>query len=201
MKKNLIIGLTGGIATGKTTVSRMFAKLGARVISADTISREIAGPGKPAFRKIVAAFGKGILDRKGKIDRAILGHIVFRNTAKRKLLQKITHPYIIKEIGKRVKRAALNSKRPLVVEAPLLFEAGIERMFDRIVTVWAPEKIQLARLRSKYGLARVAALSRILAQMPVNRKRKLADFSVDNSRTKARARKISKNIWNLLTKR
>lgn len=201
MKRNLVIGLTGGIATGKTTVAKMFSGLGARVISADAVSREIMAPGKPAFRKLISAFGKGFARPNGSIDRAMMGKLVFANAAKRKLLQKITHPYIIKEISGRIKRSSVNPKRPLVVEAPLLFEAGLERMFDKIVTVWAPEKIQLARLRSRYGFAREDALARINSQIPVNKKRKMADYSIDNSRSLSRARENAKIIWKLLTKR
>ncbi|MFH1369651.1 MAG: dephospho-CoA kinase [Elusimicrobiota bacterium] len=201
MKKPLIIGLTGGIGSGKTTVLKEFAKLGAATISSDSISRKIMRRGQPAWKKIAAFFGKSILHRSGSICRRKLGAIVFADRAKRKALEKITHPAIIKEIKDAVSVTAKKKNAPVIVEAPLLFEAGLEEYFDKTIAVWAPKKLRFNRIGGKRRLNKRQIEARDKAQMPLNIKRKMANYPVNNSGTLPETKRIVKKIWNDLTKK
>lgn len=192
MRKKLAIGLTGGYGTGKSTVLREFKRLGAKTISADDIARDIVKPGKRAWKRIVASFGKDILERGNRINRGKLAAIVFSDPRKRKLLEKITHPEIIASIAKQVKA----SKKHAVVEAPLLFEARLTRLFDRVITVKSDFKSVSKRLGKPAG----AIKARMRSQLPLAGKAALSDHVIDNSGPLAATRRVVKTIWNNLTK-
>ncbi|MDN5345512.1 MAG: dephospho-CoA kinase [Clostridia bacterium] len=161
-----IIGLTGGIASGKSTVAGILQGLGARVIDTDQVAREVVRPGQPAYQEIVAAFGRGILRPDGSLDRQALGRIVFSDAVAREVLNAVTHPRIREEV--RAKIATLRQREPeavVVIEAPLLLEAGMTDMVDAIWVVTAPAEVRLKRLMERDNLSLEEAASRLRAQM------------------------------------
>ena len=192
IKKKLAIGLTGGYGTGKSTVLREFNRLGAGTISADEIARDIVKPGKRAWKKIIALFGKDILESANRINRGKLAAIVFNDTRKRKQLERITHPDIIASISKQLKA----SKGPVVVEAPLLFEARLTKIFDYIITVASDFKT----VAKRSGKPPADIRARMRSQLPLRKKAALSDYVIDNSGPREDARRAVKTIWNNLTK-
>jgi dephospho-CoA kinase len=179
----LRVGLTGGIACGKSTVAAMFRELGCAVIEADPLAHQLSEPGQPAYREIVREFGEGILLPAGRIDRAKLAGIVFADPAKLARLNRILHPRIVVETERRVARLrqdASTSPPFIVVEAALLVEAGYHRRFDRLVVVWCRPEQQRERLLAR-GMAPGEIERRLAAQMPVEEKRRLADDVIDGS--------------------
>ena len=197
----LSIGLTGGIASGKTVVSNMFAKLGAHLIDADVIAREIVKPLTPAWKNIVSAFGMAILDEKKEINREVLGGIIFNNPEKRRQLEAITHPRIIDEENQQV--IALREKHNsgiIIIDAALLIEAGSRDRVDRLVVVYADRKTQLKRLMVRNNLNKSEAQKRLDSQMSLDEKVKLADFVIDNSKSLREVENQVADIYSSLMK-
>ncbi len=185
MRRFLLVGLTGSIATGKSTVSRMFAHLSARVIDADLLAREVVMPGQAAHARIVEEFGPQVIQEDGSLDRKALGALVFADAAKRKRLEEITHP----AIGARRQRilSVLDEEAfegVVMWDAALLFEGGGAATMDRVVVVYADQETELRRLMERDGLSDADARARIASQMPVAEKAKLADHVIDNSGTR-----------------
>ena len=185
MRPFLLVGLTGSIATGKSTVSRMFAHLGARVIDADLLSREVAMPGQAAYARIVEEFGPQVVQEDGALDRKALGAIIFADPARRKRLEEITHP----AIGARQQRilSVLDEEAfegVVLWDAALLFESGGVAKMDRVVVVFADPETEVRRLMERDGLHKADARARIASQMPIAEKAKLADHVIDNSGTR-----------------
>jgi dephospho-CoA kinase len=174
------VGLTGGIATGKSTVARMFARRGAAVIDADQMVRELQKPGSAVYEAIVDAFGPQILGCDGTIDRKSLGDLVFHDEQLRRHLETIVHPALINAVERRVAELRTQGVAVCVVELPLLMEAEAERRFDCVVVVTAPEEVQVARLMADRGLTREEALARIASQMPLGEKERRGDFVIEN---------------------
>ncbi|MEO8899837.1 MAG: dephospho-CoA kinase [Candidatus Dormibacter sp.] len=175
-----VIGLTGGIATGKSTVAGMLAACGAVVVDADLLAREVIAPGQPGFDEVVARFGGDIVNTAGVLDRAALGAIVFADPAARADLEAITHPRIGALMQARIS-AARSSTAPLVVaDIPLLFENGRDASFPQTLLVYAPREAQLLRMRQRDGLDTEAAQQRVDAQMPIDEKRSRATWVIDN---------------------
>lgn len=176
-----LIGVTGGIATGKSTVGRMLAAHGATVIDADELAREAVHPGEPTLDAVAARFGRDVILPDGSLDRARLGEIVFADPVARRDVEGITHPRILELTQERV-AAALASAAPLVaVDIPLLFENAREAMFEGVLLVYAPPEVQLRRLRERNGLDDAAALQRLAAQLPIDEKRDRATWIIDNA--------------------
>jgi dephospho-CoA kinase len=181
----ILVGLTGGIATGKTTVANMLKRCGAVVIDADALAREVVQPGKPAWRAIVKAFGRNVLNPDRTINRHTLGHIVFRSRAKRRLLERIIHPRVARLQAQLTRQAARRTPNAVVIyDVPLLFETGIDKRFDKIIVVTADRKMQITRLRKRNGLTRAVALQRIRNQMPLTKKLLRADYVLDGTLSK-----------------
>jgi dephospho-CoA kinase len=185
VRRFLLVGLTGSIATGKSTVSRMFAHLGARVIDADLLAREVVMPGQPAYLKIVEEFGRHVVQEDGSLDRKALGAIVFADPARRKRLEEITHP----AIGARQQRilSVLDEEAfegVVIWDAALLFEGGSAAGMDRVVVVFADPDIERRRLMERDGLTEADARARIASQMPIAEKARLAHHVIDNSGTR-----------------
>jgi len=200
-KKHIIIGLTGGIASGKSTVLKEFKHLGARVVDADKISREIIRPRLPAWKKIVRKFGRAILRKNNQLDRKKLGRIVFSNVSKRKILERITHPVIISEIKKQVKKFVKESKKAIImIDTPLLFEAKLEKMTDKVIVVWCTKKCQIERLLKKTSLNRPEIEKRIKAQMPIDIKKKKADFLINNCYNITKLKTQTKQLWDKISR-
>ena len=180
----MIIGLTGGIACGKSTVAQMLVDRGARLIDADQIAREVVLPGTPALQEIAARFGPSVLKEDGSLDRKRLGDIVFSDPEAKRDLERILHPRIRRVIRERKEQlVSEDPRRPVIVDVPLLFESGMADGYDEIMVVYVPEEVQLRRLMERDGLTREQALGRIRAQWPIEEKKKLADVVIDNSGT------------------
>jgi len=177
------VGLTGGIACGKSTVAARMRELGCHVLDADKLAHQLIEPGQPAYEQVVREFGTEILFSDKRVDRARLAAIVFADRAKLEKLNAIVHPCVIAEQEREL--AALESDEPgavAVVEAALLIEAGYHKRLDRLVVVWCRPEQQLERLLAR-GLTRTEADQRIAAQLPLDRKRVLADDLIDCSGT------------------
>jgi dephospho-CoA kinase len=176
-----IVALTGGVATGKSTVGRMLAARGATVVDADALVHRLEEPGQPTFDEIVARFGEGVLRADGSLDRGALGRLVFADRAARANLERITHPRVRALIAQQVAEA-ISATAPLVaVDIPLLFEAGDSSGFDGVLVVYAPESVQLQRLQTRSGLDAAEAGRRVAAQLAIDEKRDRATWVIDNS--------------------
>ena len=180
-RKFLLVGLTGGIATGKSTVSDIFRHLGCVVIDADVLAREVVEPGEPAHETIVAEFGRGILQPDGTLDRKKLGAIVFADPEKRKRLEAITHPRIRERFAQKLVELTEREFAGIVIfDAPVMIESGNYRNMDRLVVVVTDAATQRARALERDG-DREDIERRIANQMPLSEKARLADYVVDNS--------------------
>jgi dephospho-CoA kinase len=192
----LKVGLTGGIASGKSTVARVFAELGAHVIDADCVARDLVTSGSPALQQIARAFGCEVLRPDGTLDRATLGALVFANDEERRKLERILHPPILAEIDRRIAALERNDPRDMVVvDAALIFELGLQARYDAVVVVWAEPEQQERRLVGRDGLPDREAQRRLAAQMPLAQKRLRADFVVDNSRDEAHCRADAARVY------
>lgn len=186
----ILVGLTGGVATGKSTVARMFHQCGASIIDADLLARQVVEPGRPAWRDVVKAFGRGILRPDRTIDRAALAGIVFADYRKLRRLGAIIHPRVAREQAKHVRAIVEKHPRAVIIyDAPVLIEAGAHERMDRLAVVTARRDTQIARLRRRNGFSRAEALRRIRSQMPLSRKRRLADDVIDGDRPLAELRR------------
>lgn len=180
----IIIGLTGGIATGKSTVSSMIADFKIPVIDADQIAREVVEIGKKSYHELIRVFGPQILQSNQMIDRKKLGEIIFTDQTKREQLNNIIHPAIRKEMQRKKDYYVNLSVKSVVLDIPLLFESELEEFVDKIIVVYVDESIQLKRLMKRDHLSKKDALKRIDSQMPTSEKIKLADVVIDNSQTR-----------------
>ena len=178
----ILVGLTGGIATGKSTVAGIFKRYGATVIDADALARKVVEPGKPAWREIVETFGKNVINPDRTLNRQALGITVFGHPGKLRQLEQIIHPRVAREQIRLTKQAALNDPRAIVIyDVPLLFEAGIDKRVGATIVVTADRETQIARLKERNGLSRTEALRRIKSQMPLAEKRRRADYVLDGT--------------------
>jgi dephospho-CoA kinase len=199
VRRFLLVGLTGSIATGKSTVSRMFAHLGARVIDADLLAREVVMPGQPAYAKIVEEFGPQVVQEDGSLDRKALGALVFADAARRRRLEEITHP----AIGARQQRilSVLDEEAfegIVIWDAALLFEGGGVANIDRVVVVYADPETERRRLMERDGMEDAAARARIASQMPIAEKAKLAHHVIDNSGTREETERQVRAVYGAL---
>ncbi|MEW4219297.1 dephospho-CoA kinase [Rossellomorea marisflavi] len=176
-----IIGLTGGIASGKSTVSAFLQYKGYTIIDADLAARMVVEVGQPAYLAIVEAFGKGILQENGQIDRAGLGAIIFNDQSKRNLLNGIVHPAVRSMMLSHKDEAIENGKQTVIMDIPLLFESDLTWMVDRTIVVTVEEDVQLSRLMKRNELTEEEAASRISSQLPLREKAEKADAVIDNN--------------------
>jgi len=189
----MIVGLTGGIATGKSLVSGEMERLGARVIDADVIAREIVEPGKPAYDEIVEEFGEGILGPSRSLDRKALGDIVFRDREALGKLNRITHPRIRQRIREEIAKA--REDEIVVVDIALLIETGFIDEVDKVIVVAAVEERQIERMLKRNGLTRQQALQRLSCQLPVKEKLEYADYVIENNGTIEDAMERTREVW------
>ena len=195
----IVAGLTGGIATGKSTVSNFLSDAGARIIDADRIAREVVMQGTPAYDEIRAYFGDTILMPNGDIDRERLGDIIFNDSDKKKRLDAIVHPRVFERSKARI--AEIAAKEPdavVILDIPLLMEANMDRDLAAVIVVYVPEALQLQRLMARDGIDEKAARARIRSQMPIEEKRKRATCVIDNSGSRAACRQQAIEILDLL---
>ncbi len=196
----ILIGLTGGVATGKSTVAQMFKQCGAVVIDADALAREVVQRHKPAWRDIVRTFGKKVLNPDRSINRQALGSIVFRYPAKRRRLERIIHPRVAREQQRLTREAARKDPTAVVLyDVPLLFEAGIDKRVQKIIVVTADQQTQIARLKKRNGLSRAEALRRIRSQMPLAKKAQMADLVIDGTVPRAVGRRRVQEAFAILS--
>jgi dephospho-CoA kinase len=194
--KKIVLGITGGIATGKTTVTAMFAELGTETISADEIAREVLAPGTEASEEAINRFGPSILSSDGSIDRRALGEIVFRDPDALQSLNAITHPHIIAALKDRIQRFRESPKGPhvLAAEIPLLVECNLIDLVDKVVVVSAEQETQIHRLTTR-GLFISEALQRISAQVPIDEKLALADWVIRTDGSLEDTRRQVQWVW------
>jgi dephospho-CoA kinase len=177
-----IIGLTGNIASGKTEVAKIFKELGAKIIDADRIAREVVEPGEHAWQEIIEEFGIDILASDGSINRKKLGGIVFNDEKKREKLNRITHPKIMTKIKETINKYKKENVELVIIEAALIVEkGGLLNLIDELIVVSTDEETQIKRIMTRDGLQRDEALSRIKSQMPTPEKTKHATYMIDNS--------------------
>lgn len=197
----LKVGLTGGIATGKSYVLSVLRELGCEVMDADQTAREVVEPGQPAFDEIVAHFGQGIVGEDGKLNRPKLGAVIFNNTAEREKLNSIVHPKVFEAQARWM--AEIESRKPsaiVVIDAALMIETGSYRRFDKVVVVHCQPEIQLERLMARNNLTREDATARISSQMPSAEKLKFADFAINTSLGFEDTRRQVELLYEQLTK-
>ncbi len=172
-----IIGVTGGIASGKSNVCHVISSLGYSVIDSDAISRELSEKGKPLYNAIVGRFGTEYLDEEGNLNRSKLGKLIFRNSAAKLVLNQTTHPIIVEEIKKRIKE---QPDGIIFIEIPLLFESKLEYLCDKIICVFLSKKQQVLRLMEREGIDEDYALAKIHSQMDLYMKKELSDYVIDS---------------------
>ena len=173
-----VIGITGGIASGKSYVSSVIKKAGYPVIDADLISKKLSEKGEAVYQAIVRSFGESYLDSNGNIDRAKLGSLIFNDKQAKGLLNSISHPLIVEEMERQIHE----TKCDLVfVDVPLLYESSLESMFDKIVCVYLPRKIQIERLMKRDNISYEYATKKITSQMNLEKKKTMADFVINSS--------------------
>ena len=192
-------GLTGGIACGKSTVARFFQDLGAYIFDADRVGHEVIEPGQAAYQEILKHFGKEVIDSGGRIDRRKLGPRVFANLKQLRQLNAIVHPQIIVRVNKlAAQEREQNPHAVMIVDAALIFEAGLASTLRKVIVVWCRPEQQLERLMAKTGLPREDAEQRIKAQMPAEEKRRRADYVIDCSGTLEQSRAQVEAIYHEL---
>ncbi|MGA7913113.1 MAG: dephospho-CoA kinase [Candidatus Dormiibacterota bacterium] len=189
-----LIGLTGGVGSGKSTVADMLRELGAEVIDADEAAHAAYAPGSPGFDAVVREFGPEY-GRDGHIDRKRLGELVFNDDEARRRLNAIVHPLVREWMADRTAESAERGAEVVVHDVPLLFENGLAAMYEEVILVYVPAAVQLERLRSGRGVPEDRARAMIAAQMPMDDKRRLARLVVDNSGTREETREQVKRLW------
>ncbi|HEY1905486.1 MAG TPA: dephospho-CoA kinase [Myxococcaceae bacterium] len=189
-----VVGLTGGIASGKSTVSAMLRELGAQVIDADQVARDVVEPGTPGLEEVSRRF-PGVVDASGRLDRAELGRRVFADPTERRALESIVHPRIREEVARRLEALARIGEEVALYDAALLIENGLQTGMDGVIVVWAPESLQRARLAARDGLDDAAITARLAAQLPLADKRAHATWLVDNGGSLDETRAQVRRIW------
>ena len=197
----LVIGLTGNIAAGKSSVARHFAEWGATLIDADALARKAVAPGTPALRAIKARWGSAVFGPDGTLDRAALRRIVFADAAERAALDAMVHPEVARLRAAAVAAAREREERLVICDIPLLFEAGLTDTVDAIVLVDAPRAVRLHRLMRDRGLVEAEAAAMIDAQSPSEPKRARADWIIENDGTTAELEARARTVFNALTAR
>jgi dephospho-CoA kinase len=192
----MIIGLTGGIATGKSESVKYFKELGVYSIDADTISHELTICGTPAFYKIVQVFGQDILFSNGQLNRKKLANIIFADKNAKLIVEKILHERIILHINEIISQK-INGYANIMISAPLLFEVGLDKICDKVIVIWTSYEIQVKRLALRDGLNNEDIQKRIYSQMPIKEKIELADFVINNNGSKKALRKCVYNLYRL----
>lgn len=195
-----MIGITGGIASGKSTVLEMLRQRGAETLSADDVARQVLSKGRPAYQEVLDRFGTAITDADGEIDRSVLAKIIFADEKARRDLNRITHPRIIQEIRAAIEgfRKCSKGTSVLAIEIPLLYECGLECIVDYVVVVAAEQGIQVHRLTTRTGITPEEAIRRINSQLPMSEKVRKADFVVWNNGNLQDLEEAVDDLWRRL---
>lgn len=198
----VVAGLTGGIATGKSTVAALFASFGAAVIDADRIAREAVRNGSIAFKQIVDHFGRGVLLPDGEIDRDFLGRIIFGDPRQKDVLNRIVHPEVFREMNRRIGELKSEAEdRVVICDVPLLIETGMYRDFDEVILVYVPEPLQIRRLMERESIPRQEALRKVRSQMPIEEKKPYATIIIDNSGSRKETAEKARAVYRCVKKR
>ncbi|MDD2523507.1 MAG: dephospho-CoA kinase [Endomicrobiaceae bacterium] len=195
----MIIGLTGSIGTGKSQSSKIFKELGCYIIDADKISSLLTTKGSKSLKDVVENFGTDILTSQGYLNRKKLAQIIFNDKQAKRDLERILHPHIIKKINEII--AKKYKSVDIVVDAPLLFEVGLDRICDKIIVIYAKYHLQLKRLSKRDKISKNEAINRIALQMPIEDKMQMADITIDNSSTLSELKKNIKFVYMQLRQR
>ncbi len=195
---SLIVGLTGGIASGKSTISKMFKDENIPVIETDSISHALLKKDAEIFDAIVETFGEAVLTPSKAINRNVLGKMIFKDPKKREALNKIVHPKVKKRVHQEIDHFKKLDEAIIVVDVPLLFEVSFDQLMDKTVVVYAKKSDQIERLMSREGIDEAYAKQKIKAQMPLSKKKELADFCIDNSKSILETRKSFIRVLNKL---
>lgn len=195
----LSVGLTGGIASGKSLAARLFQQRGAFLIDADSVARQVVMPGSPGLQRVVEAFGPGVVDSFGALDRKKLGAAVFSDAQLRTTLDAILHPLILDAVFSAQQDLKQQGYAGIVIaDVPLLYECGLQTRFDATVLVYTDPATQMKRLQERNGLAPAQARQRLSAQMAIEDKRRLADFIIDNTGSPADLVPMVADVWTAL---
>jgi len=195
----LLLGVTGGIASGKTTVANMLKDLGAHTIDFDIIARHVVEPGKQALKEIIAYFGEQVILKNGHLDRKKLSGIVFQDKEKRKKLESITHPYILEEFTRRVSEIAKKNPYAIIQAViPLLFEVNLQHLVHKILVVYVPKERQIERLVARDGITKNEAANILRAQLPISEKVIYSDFMINNDCPVEETKKQVEDLWQTL---
>lgn len=195
----MLLGLTGSIATGKSTVSAMLRQKGALIIDADQAAREVVKPESEGLKRIVAHFGEEMLNDEGKLDRARLGTVIFQDPLKRKKLNQLLHPLIVQTMQLQTDAIRKRDQQALIIwDVPLLIEGNLTPCVEAVILVYVPREIQLERLMKRNSLSKREAMNRIEAQMDIEEKRKFADYIIDNRGTLSDTERQVDQLWNYL---
>jgi dephospho-CoA kinase len=194
-KKKIILGLTGGFGSGKTTVAEILESYGAKIIDADKIAHRFLKTDSPVYKRIIAAFGKGVLNKNRGIDRKRLAALAFGNKNLLRRLNSIIHPPVIRIIKEEISKA---KAKVVVLDAPLLIEAGLNKIVDKLIVIKINRIEQIKRIQARRSLSKQEILQRIRSQIPLYRKERLADFVIDNSGTIEETRRQTGKVWRSL---
>ena len=191
-----LIGITGGIASGKTEVAKIFQKLGAKILSGDEIGKDVVEKNPQLLKKLVKIFGDEILDSKKRLNRKKLGEIAFSSPSLTKKLNSIVHPFLLKNLKEKIKSLKKKGyKKPVVIDAALIVEWELQNELDYLIFVDCPEEKRIKRLTQHKGYSKKEAEGRIKAQLPESKKRKLADFIIENEGNISELRKSARTLW------
>jgi len=198
----IIAGLTGGIATGKSTVAKMFKDAGAVIVDADLIAREVVEKGTPAWKRIRDEFGDEILLDDEEIDRDKLGDIIFNAPEKKEILNSIVHPAVFHEIGERINKIEKGSPDAVVIlDVPLLIESGMQDGFSDVILVYITEEMQVKRLMKRDDFSEQDAFARIRSQIPIDEKKDIAGIVIDNSEDLEKTRRQVLDVYKYLSRK
>ena len=195
----IVIGLTGGVGTGKSTVAKMFRQLGAVVLDADALAHQAMEPTRPAWRSIVKVFGNGVLNADRTVNRRRLASLVFSDARRRRQLERIIHPVVLRQMKRALRQLRrARAVNAVVLDVPLLLEVGAEGLVDALVVVTAPPQAQRKRLQRAHGWSDEETTARIAAQWVLSAKAALADYVVDNSNGVKATRRQVRQLWKQL---
>jgi dephospho-CoA kinase len=195
----VVAGITGGIATGKSTVSKSLESFGAVVVDADRIARVAVRKGTPVWQEIRRLFGDGVLGPDGELDREVMGALIFSDPGKKELLNSIVHPAVYREMDLCIEAAAARDPEAVIIcDVPLLIETGMYKGFCEVILVYAPEDVQIDRLMARDRIGREQALLKVRSQMPIEEKRKYATMVIDNSGTCEHTREQALSVYRRL---
>jgi dephospho-CoA kinase len=196
----MLLGLTGSIATGKSTVAMMFRERGAVLVDADRVAREVVEPGREGLRRVVEHFGQEMLDENGCLNRSKLGELIFRDHKAREKLNSLLHPLIMREMKEMTRRVWERDPRAIVIwDVPLLIEENLTQFVEQVIVVYVPEPVQLKRLMERNHLTESEAMARIRSQLSIEEKKKVADYLIDNSGSLEETESQVDRLWNYLT--